>query len=67
MTNVYSEEARTAARELRARLKRDLAAGLFVSSSTASASPPHHRDGEQAHHGRRDGHPEELTLASWLL
>lgn len=31
---VYSEEARTAARELRARLKRDLAAGRFVSSST---------------------------------
>lgn len=22
------------------------------------ASPQHHRDGEQAHHGRRDRHPE---------
>ncbi len=39
MTNVYSEEARTAARELRARLKRDLAAGRFVSSSTAARHP----------------------------
>lgn len=34
MTSAYSDEARTAARELRARLKRDLAAGRFVSSST---------------------------------
>jgi|TARA_B100001146_G_scaffold221972_2_gene233455 hypothetical protein len=39
MTNVYSEEARTAARELRDRLKRDLAAGRFVSSSTAARHP----------------------------
>jgi hypothetical protein len=39
MTSVYSEEARTAARELRARLKRDLAAGRFVSSSTTARHP----------------------------
>lgn len=39
MTDTYSEEARTAARELRARLKRDLAEGRFVSSSAASRHP----------------------------
>lgn len=39
MTNVYSEEARTAARELPACLKRDLAAGRFVSSSMAARHP----------------------------
>lgn len=39
MANVYSEEARNAARELRTRLKRDLAAGRFVSSSSAARNP----------------------------
>lgn len=33
MPSVYSEAARIAARELRARLQQDLAAGRFVSSS----------------------------------
>lgn len=31
MTNVYSDEARRAAREVRARIKRDLSAGKFTS------------------------------------
>lgn len=39
VANVYSEEARNAARELRTRLKRDLAAGRFVSSSSSARHP----------------------------
>lgn len=39
MPSRYSDEARYAARELRVRLKRDLAEGRFVSSATAVRHP----------------------------
>ncbi len=39
MASIYSEDARNAARELRMRLERDLAAGRFSSSSAAARRP----------------------------
>jgi hypothetical protein len=60
MTNVYSEEARLAARELRKRIKDDLDAGRFTSSSGARRPTKVVAEGKRAgktSHGRSKSAP----------